>query len=216
MTSAERLRDIPRLACDRGSSLQVFGELVADPDPRGALPDASRVFADLRVDAAVGRAAGGTGAARPELAHSGARADALGGMGSAAVADLVPELVSALADRDENVRWAVIQALRNVGAGALTELAIVLEYGDRLLLPGVLATVIELGPVAVDTAVYLLPYLASDDSEVRALTAEALGSVGATEAADALHTALDDQAEEVRLAAAWALAALGTDVPVMR
>ena len=137
-------------------------------------------------------------------------------MGPEAVADQVPDLVSALADPDENVRWAAIQALRNVGTGALTELAIVLEFGDRLLLPGVLATVIELGPVAADTAEYLLPYLADDDSKVRALTAEALGSVGATQAADALHTALDDQDEEVRLAAAWALTALGTDEPVAR
>ena len=216
MTSAERLRGYPSLRrAIVEASLQVFGELVADPDPRVRY-EAVKGFADLGEDGQSGAPLVAPLLRDPDSRIRRATADALGGMGSAAVADLVPELVSALADRDENVRWAVIQALRNVGAGALTELAIVLEYGDRLLLPGVLATVIELGPVAADTAVYLLPYLASDDSEVRALTAEALGSVGATEAADALHTALDDQAEEVRLAAAWALAALGTDVPVMR
>jgi len=216
MTSAERLRGYPSLRrAIVEAALGVFGEFVGDPDPRVRY-EAVKGFADLGEEGQSGAQQVAPLLRDPESRIRRAAADAVGGMGSEVVSDLVPELVSALADPDDNVRWAVIQALRNVGSDALPELIIVLEYGDPLLLPGVLATIVELGPIATEAAAYLLPHLGAGQPAIRALAAEALGSVGAVQATGALHTALDDQAEEVRLAAAWALAALGSDGPVAR
>lgn len=216
MTSAERMRGYPSLRrAIVEASLQVFSDLVSDSAPEVRY-EAVKGFADLRED-------GGAGARLvvPLLRDSDPRirraaADALGTMDPVTIAEMVPDLVSALADPDDSVSWAVVQALRNAGPGAVPELEVILEYGDPLLLPGVLATVIELGPVAASAAALLAPYLGSADSQIRALTAEALGSVGAKDATEVLQTALNDQAEEVRAAAAWALAALGTDATLTR
>ena len=216
MTSAERMRGYPSLRrAIVEAALQIFSDLVSDPEP-DVRYEAVKGFADLRED-------GGVGARLvvpllrdldPRIRR--AAADALGTMDPVAISEMVPELVSALADPDDSVSWAVVQALRNAGQGAVPELEVVLEYGDPLLLPGVLAAVIELGPAAASTAPQLAPHLGSADPKIRALAAEALGSVGARDARSVLQTALNDQTEEVRSAAAWALAALGADATLTR
>ncbi len=216
MTSAERMRGYPSLRrAIVEAALQVFREAVSDPEPVVRY-EAVKGYADLG-DAGVS----GAEQVAPLLRDTEARirraaADALGLMGPGVGPEITPDLVSALADPDENVSWAVVQAIRNMGADAVSELAVVLEYGDPLLLTGVLQAVIELGPTASATAPHILSYLSASDSQVRALAAEALGSVGADHAVDALRASLDDPSENVRAAAAWALAALHPDEPVSR
>ncbi len=212
MTSAERLKGYPSLRrAIVEAARTVFSEVLDDPDP-SVRYQAVRGFADLGEDGPPA-----AGLVVPLLQDPDARirraaADAVSAMGAKAAASVAPELVSALGDPDENVRWAAVRALRNAGPGALSELAVVLDYGDPILLAGVLATVIELGPVGAPAAAHVQAHLESRDPSVRALAAEALGSVGASQATAALQGALEDPAEEVRRAAAWALTALDAEV----
>ena len=92
--------------------------------------------------------------------------------------DVIPDLVSALADFDANVQWAAIQALRKKGNKAVPELIYMLEYDDDSLTPNILRTFSELGPKAIEATNNILIMLQHDNAEYRALAAEALGEIG--------------------------------------
>ncbi len=216
MTSAERLRGYPSLRrAIVEASRAAFGDLVGDPDPRVRY-QAAKGFADLGEDGSADAELVTPLLRDPVSRVRRAAVDALGEMGAKAGAAVAPELVSALGDPDDNVRWAVTRALRNAGPDVLAELAVVLDYGDALLLAGVLSAVIELGPAAAPLASKVLSHLEARDPKVRALAAEALGSVGAGQATGVLQLALEDPEEEVRQAATWALKVLEAPVHAVR
>lgn len=213
MTSAERNREYPSLrAAIIESVIVVFARLVADPDP-DVRYEAVKGFADLGPDGVTGADVVAPLLFDGEPRVRRAAAEALGAMGPGGAADSVPDLVSALGDPDDHVVWAAVQALRQAGQASVPELLVVLEYEDPALLPGALTAVIELGPDARGAAPAVESHLGAPSPHVRALAAEALGSIGAAGAAPALRGALEDEAPEVRDAAAWALGEIAAAAP---
>ena len=121
--------------------------------------------------------------------------------------DVIPDLVSALADFDANVQWAAIQALRKKGKKSVPELIYMLEYDDDSLTPNILRTFSELGPNAIAAVDNVLIMLQHSNADYRALAAEALGEIGEPSeiAIKSLNILKQDKNEYVSSSAEWAL-----------
>jgi len=121
--------------------------------------------------------------------------------------DVIPDLVSALADFDVNVQWAAIQALRIKGKKAVPELLYMLEYDDDSLTPNILKTFSEMGQDAIEAINNLIVMLDHDKAEYRALAAEALGEIGqpSLKVINSLNHLIDDDNANVVKTAEWSL-----------
>ena len=132
--------------------------------------------------------------------------DVLGNLGDEAD-DIIPDLVTSLSDFDANVQWAAIQALRKKGRKVIPELIYMLEYDDDSFTPNILRAFSELGKNAVDAIDNILIILQHNNSEYRALAAEALGEIG--EPSDVVMKSLnilkEDKNEYVSSSVKWAL-----------
>ena len=124
--------------------------------------------------------------------------------------DVIPDLVSALADFDANVQWAAIQALRKKGKKSVPELIYMLEYDDDSLTPNILRTFSELGPNGIDALDNVLIMLQHNNPNYRALAAETLGEIGEPSegAIKSLNILIQDNNEYVSSSAEWALSEL--------
>ena len=132
--------------------------------------------------------------------------DTLANMGEEAD-DVIPDLVTALSDFDVNVQWAAIQALRVKGNKAVPELIYMLEYDDDTLTPNILKTFAEIGNEAKGAVNNLLVILKHENSQYRALAAEALGEIGepSKQVISSLESLKDDKDRNVIKTVEWSL-----------
>ena len=132
--------------------------------------------------------------------------DTLANMGEEAD-DVIPDLVTALSDFDVNVQWAAIQALRVKGYKAVPELIYMLEYDDDSLTPNILKTFAEIGNEAKGAVNNLLVILKHENSQYRALAAEALGEIGepSKQVISSLESLKDDKDRNVIKTVEWSL-----------
>ena len=121
--------------------------------------------------------------------------------------DVIPDLVTALSDFDVNVQWAAIQALRVKGNKAVPELIYMLEYDDDTLTPNILKTFAEIGNEAKGAVNNLLVILKHENSQYRALAAEALGEIGepSKQVISSLESLKDDKDRNVIKTVEWSL-----------
>lgn len=132
--------------------------------------------------------------------------DTLANMGEEAD-DVIPDLVTALSDFDVNVQWAAIQALRVKGDKAVPELIYMLEYDDDSLTPNILKTFAEIGNEAKGAVNNLLVILRHENSQYRALAAEALGEIGepSKQVISSLESLKNDKDRNVIKTVEWSL-----------
>ena len=132
--------------------------------------------------------------------------DTLANMGEEAD-DVIPDLVTALSDFDVNVQWAAIQALRVKGNKAVPELIYMLEYDDDTLTPNILKTFAEIGNEAKGAVNNLLVILKHENSQYRALAAEALGEIGepSKQVISSLESLKNDKDRNVIKTVEWSL-----------
>ena len=132
--------------------------------------------------------------------------DTLANMGEEAD-DVIPDLVTALSDFDVNVQWAAIQALRVKGNKAVPELIYMLEYDDDSLTPNILKTFAEIGNEAKGAVNNLLIILKHENSQYRALAAEALGEIGepSKQVISSLESLKNDKDRNVIKTVEWSL-----------
>ena len=132
--------------------------------------------------------------------------DTLANMGEEAD-DVIPDLVTALSDFDVNVQWAAIQALRVKGNKAVPELIYMLEYDDDSLTPNILKTFAEIGNEAKGAVNNLLVILKHENSQYRALAAEALGEIGepSKQVISSLESLKNDKDRNVIKTVEWSL-----------
>lgn len=135
------------------------------------------------------------------------RQSALEGLGELGDRDSLPVVLRAFEDRDLGARQAAVIAAGRI-APEETRQAI-LELLDDESPELRFSAVWTLSRRGLPAAADIEPGLRDDDSEVRALTAQSLAEIGATESCDAVALLLDDASDEVRFAAAKALASLG-------
>ena len=119
----------------------------------------------------------------------------------------IPDLVDALADLDDSVKWAASRALINFGVHSLPELIYILENEDSDYYPGILNTLGGIGINASEAAPYVSNLIFSNDPMIRVLVIETLGKISDREdkIISTLESALNDDYQEVRDAAKWAL-----------
>lgn len=135
------------------------------------------------------------------------RAAAVEAVGRIGDPGAIPELVRRLGDQSRHQRVRLVHALQQFGAAAVGP---VIEHGDGR--PGERAQVAELlGSLGAASALDRLIAWADDDRlEVRAAVWQAIGAIGVDDRAYYhLLRGLNDPAEAVRAAAAWALGRSG-------
>lgn len=135
-------------------------------------------------------------------------------------APAVPALIGALRDETEDVQYAAIRALRDIGpmaahqaAPALVEVFVrgrIGVRGDAFQA----AMTLGIGPEAAAAVPSLVEILRGEDPWRRSQAAEVLGEIGpaATAAVPALSQAVQDRDETVRMHAASALGKIGVPV----
>lgn len=123
-------------------------------------------------------------------------------------------LIGALADKDQAVKDAAIEALASLPVGARVDgLVVVLRKKDKALRPVLIELLGAIGPRAGDALAELTTALDDEDAVVRAKAARALSKIGVPDklAVAALARLLDDKEPAVRLEAIGALAQLKSD-----
>ncbi|AQL41684.1 phycocyanobilin lyase [Halorientalis sp. IM1011] len=122
-----------------------------------------------------------------------------------------PEATDDLLAMAEKRNKQAIRILGRIGAEeALDTIEEYVEGGDVALRKTTLRAVGAIG--AERSTQVVADQLVADDPEVRSTAARALGLIGDTRAIDPLSDVLaDDDADEVRASAAWALNAIGTE-----
>ncbi|MHB9095072.1 MAG: HEAT repeat domain-containing protein [Eubacteriales bacterium] len=120
----------------------------------------------------------------------------------------VPELLfRAMADKNEEVRLAATQALKNLKEPAISGLLVgALKEPYRWLPARVAEVLISLGKAGVPA---LQEALSESDPTYRGYVIEILGEIGDPSSAEALHPALEDTNGNIRLQAARALGKIG-------
>ncbi|MFX1554537.1 MAG: HEAT repeat domain-containing protein, partial [Promethearchaeota archaeon] len=128
-----------------------------------------------------------------------AAAEALGRIGNP---DSVKPLITFLADQDESIRLAAIEALGRIGAPAVRSLITSLRNEDGSMRWAAAKALQEVGDPAVRP---LVAVLGDGDVNVRQSAAWALGRLGIPQATEPLKALLQDQELSVRRVAARAL-----------
>jgi hypothetical protein len=122
----------------------------------------------------------------------------------------VDSLITALRDKDSNLRKIAAQALGNIGnENAVEPLIAVLQDEDsdvRKIAAQVLGNIGN--EKVVDS---LIAVLQDKDSDVRKIAAQALGNIGNEKAVDSLIAALQDEDSDVRKIAAQVLGNIGNE-----
>jgi len=130
------------------------------------------------------------------------------GMIGAAVRRSVPVLFAKLTDEDDKVYYAVVEALRQIGAEGIAALSRALKHGNRSVRDAAIWAVGKIGPEANATVAVLLEALNEEDFRINA--AWALGRIG-PDAREALVGQLRSRSADVRKHAAGVLLLMGPE-----
>ncbi len=158
---------------------------------------------DVRDDSPADRAAG-----YREFVPPTGGADALPGEDPAALAARAAECARALADPDENIRIAAVEALKALGDAATDYIVAALSDSHYAVRCAAAETLGVIGDKR--TLPFLITAVGDPDEEVRTAAAHALGALGDSRAVPALVGLFLDPSGNVRIAAAEALAAIGS------
>ena len=124
--------------------------------------------------------------------------------------EVVPTLITALQDKDKDVRIATVEALGKIGKDAIPALISALQDKDKDVRTD---TVYALGKIGKDAIPALISALQDKDKDVRTAAFIALVKIG-KDAIPALISALQDKDKDVRTAAVEALWLIGNDVKI--
>lgn len=193
------------------------------PDPAAipqlitALADSER---DVRCHATLALGEIGENAAIPHLTHSlmtdseyyvrKYAAEALGLIGGETV---VPFLITALSDRDIDVRQSAIKALQKVGdkvgnGTVVPQIINAFASGESFICERLIYTLFEFGEASIP---YLIESLTHENAKIRIHTARTLGEISNPIATSPLIANLTDSNAEVRQFTAMALGQIGDD-----
>ena len=128
---------------------------------------------------------------------------ALGSLGAAAP---IPELITMLADPDEQIAFEASMALRRIGDPAVSTLAAALRNENLQVRRGAAFALAGTGASLQPAIPQIVAALGDEDENVRLQAGLALNRLGAL-ATPALLSALQDPSDRVRQAAAFALSA---------